>query len=205
MFSLVPNCALADEETALTDKDDTQPLLPEEDFGTMQSRMIESVDRMIEVIGNSTENLDADTLESAEEMMTELTSIKEQISEAETESDLQTIREELGTLLEEAPEELKTIPGFGMGPGHGQSQNGSEVSPRSPGNMSEGRPEIPEGADAMSENMMNKNSSMEKQGTPGQVPASQENTENAENSDTDTSNGAGFFEKLINNLKALFS
>ena len=110
MFSIVPSCALAAEEI-------TQPSSPEGDFDTMQSRMTESVDRMIEALENSTEYLDADTLASAEEMISGLTSIKEEISNAETTSDLQTVREELDTLLEAVPEELKSISGFGMGPG----------------------------------------------------------------------------------------
>ncbi len=120
IFSIVPNCVLAEEES-------TQPSLPEEDFDTMQSRMTESVDRMIEALENSTEDLDADTLESAEEMISGLTSIKDEISAAETESDLQNIREELDALLEEAPEELKSISGFGMRSGPGQGQNGSQI------------------------------------------------------------------------------
>lgn len=193
MFSIVPNCVLAAEET-------TQPSLPEEDFDTMQSRMIESVDRMIAALENSTEDLDVDTLESAEEMISDLTSIKEEISEAETESDLQTIREELDALLETAPEELKSISGFGMVSGPRQGQNGSQVPPHGSGNMSEGRPEIPEGANAMGEN-----ASMEKQEIPGQAPGGQEGAENAENNDTESSTETGFFASLINSLKSLLS
>jgi hypothetical protein len=193
IFSIVPSCALAEEETA-------QPSSPEEDFDTMQGRMTESVDRMIEALENSAEDLDADTLASAEELINGLTSIKEEISEAETESELQTIRKELDTLLEEAPEELKSISGFGMGPGPGQTQNGSRVPPQGSGNMSEGRPGMPEGA-----NVMNENASMEKQGIPGQTPAEKENAGTAEDSDTDTYTEADFLGKLINSLKALFS
>jgi hypothetical protein len=197
MFSVVPNCALAEGENS-------QPSLPGEDFETMQSRMAESVDRMIEALENSTEDLDADTLASAEEMISELTSIKEEISEAETESDLQTIREELDALLEDAPEELKNISGFGRGPG--QVQNGSQVPPQDAGNMSEGRPEMPDGANPMDKNTMNGNSSMEKQGMPEQTPAEQETTGAAEDADKDTSSTeTGFFANLINSLKALFS
>jgi len=144
MFSIVPSCALAEEETA-------QPSFPEEDFDTMQSRMIESIDRMILALENSTEGLDTDTLQSAEEMINGLTSIKEEVSEAETESDLQTIREELDTLLEEAPDELKSISGFEMGSA-GQAQNGSKAPPRGYGNMSEGSPEMPQGANVMGDN-----------------------------------------------------
>jgi hypothetical protein len=204
MFSIVPSCALAEEET-------TQPSLPEEDFETMQSRMTESVERMIEALENSTEDLDADTLSSAEDMISELTSIKEEISAAETETDLQTIREELDALLEEAPEELKSISGFGMGQGPGQGQNGSQVPPQGSGNMSEGRPEMPEGANSMDKNAMDENSSMEKQGMPEQSPDGQENAGVvddagvAEDVSADTSAETGFFGKLINSLKALFS
>lgn len=198
MFSIVPGCALAEEETA-------QPSLPQEDFDTMQSRMNESVDRMIETLENSTENLDADTLASAEEMISGLTSIKEKISEAETESDLQAIREELDALLEEAPEELKSISGFGMGPGFGQSQNGSQVPPQGSGNMSEGRSEMPEGANPMDKNAMNENSSMEKQGMPEQTPSEKENADAAEDSGSDSPNETGFFGKLINSLKSMFN
>jgi hypothetical protein len=198
MFSIVPNCALAGEEN-------TQPSLPEEDFETMQSRMVESVERMIEALENSTEDLDADTLASAEEMISELTSIKEEISAAETETDLQTIREELDALLEEAPEELKSISGFGMGPGPGQGQNRSQAPLQGSENMSEGRPEIPEGANQRDKNAMGENSSVEKQGMPEQTPAEQENTGSAEGADKDTSSETGFFGKLINSLKALFS
>lgn len=195
MFSLVPGCALAEEVTA-------QPSLPEEDFETVQSRMTESVDRMIESLENSTEDLDADTLESAEELISGLTSIKEEISEAETESDLKTVREELDVMLEEVPEELKSIPGFGMGKGPGQGQNGSQVPPQGSGNMSEGRPEMPEGANSMDKDAMNGSSSVEK---PDQAPVDQEKAGIAEDKNEDTSSETGFFGKLINSLKSLFS
>jgi len=193
MFSIVPSCALAEEES-------TQTSFPEEDFDTMQSRMAESVDRMIEALENSTEELDDETLASAEELISELTSIKEEISESESESDLQTIREELDSLLKEAPEELKSISGFGMGPGPGQAQNGSQAPPQGFGNMSEGRPELPEGANAMGEN-----ASMEKQGMPGQAPGEQEEEDSAESGDTESSTETGFFASLLNSLKSLFS
>lgn len=189
MFSIVPSCALAEEETA-------QPPFPEEDFDTMQSRMIESVDRIIVALENSTQGLDIDTLQSAEEMINGLTSIKEEVSEAETESDLQTIREELDTLLEEAPDELKSISGFGMGSA-GHAQNGSKAPQRDYGN---GSPEMPQGA-----NVMGDNASMEKQGMPGKVPGEQEEADIAEDSNTEASTDAGFFGKLINSLKSLFS
>ncbi|WP_229392413.1 hypothetical protein [Methanosarcina sp. DH2] len=192
MFSIVPSCALAEEETA-------QPSFPEDDFDTMQSRMIESVDRMIVALENSTEGLDTDTLQSTEEMINGLTSIKEEVSEAETESDLQTIREKLDTLLEEAPDELKSISGFGMGSA-GHAQNGSKAPPRDYGNMSEGSPEMPQGA-----NLMGDNASMEKQGMPGKAPGEQEEADIAEDSNTEASTDAGFFRKLINSLKSLFS
>lgn len=192
IFSIVPSCALAEEETA-------QPSFPEEDFDTMQSRMIESVDRMIVALENSIEGLDTDILQSAEEMINGLTSIKEEVSEAETESDLQTIREELDTLLEEAPDELKSVSGFGMGFA-GQAQNGSKAPPRGYGNMSEGSPEMPQGA-----NVMGDNASMEKQGMPGKAPGEQEEADIAEDSNTEASTDAGFFGKLINSLKSLFS
>lgn len=204
IFSIVPSCALAEEET-------TQLSLPEEDFETMQSRMTESVERMIEALENSTEDLDADTLASAEDIISELTSIKEEISAAETETDLQTIREEIDALLEEAPEELKSISGFGMGQGPGQGQNGSQVPPQGSGNMSERRPEMPEGANSMDKNAMGENSSMEKQGLPQHSPDGQENSGAAEDAgvaedvSADTSAETGFFGKLINSLKALLS
>ncbi|WP_440948629.1 hypothetical protein ACSAZL_10595 [Methanosarcina sp. T3] len=202
MFSVVPSCALAEEET-------TQPSFLEEDFDTMQSRMTESVDRMIEALENSTEELDDETLASAEELISGLTSIKEEISEAESESDLQAIREELDALLEETPEELKNISGFGMmGPGPEQvqngsqngSQNGGQVPQQGAGNMSEDRPEMPEGVDAMGEN-----ASMEKQGMPGQAPGEQEDAESDESSDTGSTTETGFFASLLNSLKSLFS
>ena len=193
MFSIVPSCALAAEEA-------TQPSFPEEDFDTMQSRMTESVDRMIEALENSTEDLDADTLESAEELISGLASIKEEISNAETTSDLQTVREELDTLLEAVPEELKSISGFGMSPGPEQAQNRSKVPPRGTGNMSEGRSGMPEAANAMSEN-----ASMEKQGMHDRVSNEQEKADTAKGNDTETFMEPGFFGKLINSLKSLFS
>ena len=193
MFSIVPSCALAAEET-------TQPSFPEEDFDTMQSRMTESVDRMIEALENSTEDLDADTLASAEELRSGLTSIKEEISNAETTSDLQTVREELDTLLEAVPEELKSISGFEMGPGPEQAQNGSKVPPRGTGNMSEGRSGMPEAANAMSEN-----ASMDKQGMPDRASNEQEKAGMEEGSNSAPSSESGFFGKLINILKSLFS
>ncbi len=206
MFSIVPSCALAAEEI-------TQPSFPEEDFDTMQSRMTESVDTMIEALENSTEDLDADTLASAEELISELTSIEEEISNAETTSDLQTVREELDTLLEAVPEELKSIFEFEMGHDPENAQNGSKVSPqgsspkgsgnmseRGSGNMSEGRPEVPEAANAMSEN-----ASMDKQGTPDRASNEQEKAGMEEGSDSAPSSESGFFAKLINSLKSLFS
>jgi len=198
MFSIVPSCALAEEET-------TSPSFPEEDFDTMQSRMTESIDRMIEALENSTEELDDETLASAEELINGLSSIKEEISEAESDSDLQTIREELDTLLEETPEELRNISGFGMmGPDPEQAQNGSQsgsqVPPQGAGNMSEERPQRPEGANAMSEN-----ASMEKQGIPGQALGEQEDADSAENRETESSTETGFFANLLNSLKSLFS
>lgn len=193
MFSIVPSCALAAEET-------TQPSFPEEDFNTTQSRMTESVDRMIEALGNSTEDLDADTLESAEDLISELTSIKEEISNAETASDLQTVREELDTLLKAVPEELKSISGFGMSPGPEQAQNRSKVPSRDAGNMSEERPEMPEAANAMSEN-----ASMDKQGMPDRASNEQEKAGMEEGNDSTSSSESGFFGKLINIFKSLFS
>ncbi|AKB74748.1 hypothetical protein MSLAZ_1487 [Methanosarcina lacustris Z-7289] len=217
MLSIVPSCALAAEEI-------TQPPSPEGNFSTMQSRMTESVDRMIETLGNSTEDLDADTLASAKEMISELTAIKEEISNAETTSDLQTVREKLDTLIKAAPEELKSISGFGMDSGPGQAQNGSQIPPQNgsqlppqngsqlppqngsqlppqgSGNMSEGRTEMPEGANVMSEN-----ASMEKQGMHGQVSDEQKKADTAKGNDTETSTEPGFFGKLINILKSLFS
>lgn len=207
LFGIIPNCVLAEEENI-------QPSFgPEEDFDAMKSRMTESVDGMIETLENSTEDLDADTLESVEELINGLKSIKEELFEAETESDLQEIREEIDTLLEAAPEELKSIPGFGMGhSGPGQAQNGSQIPPQGPGNMSEGRPEkrvmnmsekrpeIPEEA-----NIMDENTSMEKQGIPGKAPGMQKEAVTEESSDKETSGASDFFGKLINSLKALFS
>ncbi|TFH03409.1 MAG: hypothetical protein E4H06_04515 [Methanosarcina sp.] len=192
MISIVPSCALAEEET-------TQPSFPEEDFDTMQSRMTESVDRMIEALENSTADLDADTLAATEELIGGLTSIKEEISEAETDSDLQVIREELDTLLEAAPEELKSIYGFGMGSGAGKARKGSQIPPQGAGNMSEGRPEMPDGA-----NVMGENASMEKQGMPSQVPGGPEEADTTEGNDKETATESGFFGKLINSLKSLF-
>jgi hypothetical protein len=194
MFSIVSNCALAEEETA-------PPSFPAEDFDTMQSRMAESVDRMIEFLENSIEDLDDDTLDSAEELISGLTLIKEELSEAETDSDLQTIREELDTLLKKAPEEVKSISGFGMGrPGAGQAQNESQVPPQGSDKMSERRPTMPERANAMGEK-----ASMEKRGMPGKAPGEQEKADTAEGGDTETSTETGFFGKLINSLKSLFS
>ncbi|AKB18031.1 MULTISPECIES: hypothetical protein [unclassified Methanosarcina] len=193
MFSIVPSCALAVEEI-------TQPSFPEEDFDVMQSRMIESVDRMIEALENSTEDLDADTLELVEELISGLTSIKEEISNAETTSDLQMVREELDTLLEAVPEELKNISGFGMGPDSEQAQNGSNVPPRGAGNMSEGRSGMPERANVMSEN-----ASMDKQRMPDRASNEQEKAGMEEGNDNALSSESGFFEKLINSLKSLFS
>ena len=66
--------------------------------------------------------------------------------------------------------------------------------------MSEGRPEMPEGA-----NVMGENASMEKQGMPGQAPGEQEEADAAEGSDTETSTETGFFGKLLNSIKSLFS
>ena len=203
MFSIVPGCALAAEEI-------TQPPSPEGDFNTMQSRMTESVDRMIEALENSTEDLDADTRASAEEIISGLTSIKEEISNAETTSDLQKVREKLDTLIKAAPEELTSISGFGigMGSGPGQAQNGRQVPPQNgsqappqgSGNMSEGRSEMPEGANVMSEN-----ASMEKQGMHGKVSDEQKEADAAKGNDMEPSTEPGFFGKLINSLKSLFS
>ena len=66
--------------------------------------------------------------------------------------------------------------------------------------MSEGRSEMPEAANVMSEN-----ASMDKQGMPDRVSNEQEKAGTAEGSDSETSTESGFFGKLINILKSLFS
>ncbi len=142
-------------------------------------------------------------------MISELTLIKKEISAAETESNLQTIKEELNALFKEAPEELKSIAGFGMGPGPGQGQNGNQIPPKGSingsVNMSEGFPDMPKGANTMNKNAIDGNSGMEKQELPRQAAAEHENLGTEEDNDTDTSTETGFFGKLINSLKALFS
>ena len=200
LLSIIPSCALADDQNL--------PPSPgsEESFDQMKTRMAESVDRTIETLEASKEDLGSESsVESAEKLISDLESITDEISNAETEDELLEIRSELDTLLNEAPEELKSLPGLipqnrDLGPG---MRNRNETLPQSYENESERRPEMVANE---SQSLRDSNSIIESSGMPGKRPDSEEEKGNlTEESGKETPEESGFFGKLINALKSLLS
>jgi hypothetical protein len=123
----------------------------------------------------------------------------------ETEDELLEIRSELDTLLNEAPEELKSLPGLipqnrGQAPG---MRDGNETLPQGFENESEGRPEMTANE---SQSFRDSNTIIDSSGMPGKGPDDAEEKGNlTEENDKETPDESGFFGKLINALKSLFS
>lgn len=199
LFSIIPSCAFAEDQNV--------PPSPgsEESFDQMKTRMTESVNRTIETLENSKEDLDDESLEKAEQLITDLESIQEKLSNAETEDELLEIKDELDTLLDAAPEELKSIPGLipqNMGPGPGM-QNGTENLSQGFENGSEKRPEM---TTNRSQPPRDENATMDDSGMPGQSPEVMEEKGNlTDENGKETADESGFFGKLISALKSLFS
>jgi hypothetical protein len=136
LFSIIPSFALAENQNL--------PPSPGsgESVDQMKIRMTESVNNTIETLENSKENLtNESSLEAAEQLTSNLEAIKEKISSAETEDNLLQIKQELGALLAEAPEDIKIILPQNMGPGPGM-QNASEKHSAGFENGTERRPEV---------------------------------------------------------------
>jgi hypothetical protein len=205
LLSILPSSAFAEDQNV--------PPLPgsEESFDQMKSQMTESVNRTIETLENSTGNLDNESsLESAEKLITDLKSIKEEISNAKTEDELFTIKKELDALFAAAPEELKSILPQDMGPmggsqnmGQGPGQNGNENLSQGFENGSERRPEM---LSNRSQQPMDANATMNDSKMPGQGPRGMEEKGNlTEENGKEKADDSGFFGKLINALKSIFS
>ena len=200
LFSVIPSCVLADDQSLPPSPDS------EGSFEQMKTRMTESVNRTIETLENSKENLDNESsIESAQKLITDLDSIKEEISSAETEDELLKLRSELDTLLDEAPEELKNIPGLipqSKGPGPGM-QDGNGSFSQGFENNSEKRPEIaPDGNQSLRDaNSILDSNGMREKGSTG----TGEMANMTEESIKETPIEPGFFGKIINALKSIFS
>ncbi|MGB9938976.1 hypothetical protein [Methanosarcina sp.] len=176
-------------------------------FEIMKSRMTESVNSRIEVLENSKGELDNGFLESAEQLIAGLESVKEEVSGAEDEAELFEVKQRLDSLLNTATEKLKNLPGFltpdmSSGP---EMQNRSGNFSRTFESRSERRPEMPEilnnTGKASGENM-----TMENREPPGQPPENPGETGNITKEDSrETANESGFLGKLINALISLFS
>lgn len=114
-------------------------------FDQMKARMTESVNITIDNLESSEANMDKESsIQAAEKLITDLKSIKEELSNAKTEDDLIKIKQELDTLFNAAPEELKNIAGLipqNMGP-RPDMQNVSENFSQDFKNRSEMRPEM---------------------------------------------------------------
>lgn len=198
LFCLVPNGAFAGE-----DSEAVPPFASDEEaFDLMKSRMTESIYSMIENLEDSKEDLDEELLEDAEELITELELIKAELEDVETDSEMLAIRTELDSLIGEAPDELKGVlgpagQGMGFGPGR----------PDGAGALEQGFGNGSERDHAM---MQNRSQVKDWNGTGDGVPEDRkmgrQNSDGAERSAEETgSENAGFFGKLINSIKSLFS
>ncbi len=168
----------------------------------MKSRITESINTTIETLENSKENLtNESSLEAAEQLITNLEAIKEKISSAENGDDLLQIKQELDALFAAAPDDIKIILPQNMGPGPGML-NGSEKRSQNFENGTERRPEM---VTNRSQPPRDGNATMDS-GMPGQVPKGMEEKGNlTDEGGKETTKESGFFEKLINALKSLFS
>lgn len=87
-----------------------------ESVDQMRILMTESVNNTIGTLENSKENLtNESSLETAEQLTTNLEAVKEKISSAETGDNLIEIKQELDALLAEAPDDIKIILPHNMG------------------------------------------------------------------------------------------
>lgn len=209
LFSIIPSFALAEDQNV--------PPSPGsgESVDQMKARMTESVNNTIETLENSKENLTNElSLEAAEQLTTNLEAIKKKISGAETEDDILQIKQEFDALLATAPDDIKIIfpqnmgrPGPGMqngsmGPGPGL-QKGSENLSQGFENGTERRPEM---TTNRSQPPKDGNTTMDGSGVPGQGPEGMEEKGNlTDENGKETAEGSGFFEKLIDALKSVFS
>jgi hypothetical protein len=191
-------------------------------FDQMKARMTESVNITIGNLESSKANMDNETsIEAAEKLITDLKSIKEELSNAKTEDDLIQIKQELDTLFNAAPEELKNIPGLlpqNMGPRQ-DLQNVSENFSPDFKNRSEMRPEMMNNRSQPPEMMNNRsqsgglNATMNDSERPGPRHAGMEGKNNSADITTERGNettpNSGFlgnlFGGLINTLTSLFS
>lgn len=212
LLSTIPSCALADDQNMPSSSGSR------ESFDQMKARMTESVNITIENLESSKVNLDNEsTREAAEKLITDLKSIKEELSNAETEDDLIKIRQELDTLDETAPEELKNTPGL-LPHNTGQGPNMQNVS----GNFSQdfkNRPEMMNNGSQPPEMISNRsqrgdfNATMNGSERPGPRHEGLEGENNSSNLNAESGNGktanSGFlgslFGGLMNALKSLFS
>jgi len=174
-----------------------------ESVDQMKMRMTESVNNTIETLENSKENLtNESSLEVAEQLTTNLEAIKEKISSAETEDDLLQIKQELDALLAAVPDDIKIILPQNMGPGP-WIQNGSEKLSQGFENGTEQRPEM---TTNRSQPPRAGNATMDGSKVPGQGPEGMEEKGNlTDENGKETAEELGFFGKLIDALKSLFS
>ncbi|MCQ1534931.1 hypothetical protein FTO70_04345 [Methanosarcina sp. KYL-1] len=179
------------------------PASDEEAFGMMKSRMTESIDSMIGNLEGSMEDLDDDLLEDAEGLKEGLESIKEDLEAAGTDSELMEIRDELNSLIEEAPEELKSIlgPAGQMGQGSGSPGDRGEMPPQ--GFNGTENPEMMQNKSQVRD----ANMTMEDRKMPGQAPGGERGNGSQMNGSAEEtgSENVGFFGRLINSIKSLFS
>lgn len=201
LFSIIPYCAFAEDQKV--------PPSPasEESFDQMKTQMTKMVNETIETLENSKEDLDNESLEDAEQLITDLESIKEEISGVESQEDLLTIKKELDNLFATAPEDIKNILPQAMGPGPGIQgsgmQNGTENLSQGFENGSDRRPEM---TTNRSQPPRDGNATMNMSEIPEKGPEDMNEKGNfTEENIKETSENSGFFEKLINALKSLFS
>ncbi len=207
--------------TLADDKNMPQSSGSGQSFNQMKARMTELVNSTIENLENSKANLDNESSsEAAEKLITDLKSIKEELSNAKTEDDLIKIKQELDTLFNAAPEELKKIPGLlpqYMGP-RPNMQNRSENFSQDSKNRPDMLPETMNNRSQPPEMMNNRsqsgglNATMNGSERLGPRQASLEGKNNSANLTAKSGNektaGSGFlgnlFGGLINALKSLF-
>jgi hypothetical protein len=215
LSSIIPSCALADEQN--------MPSSPVsgKSFDQMKAMMTESVNVTLENLEKSKSNLDNEsTAEAAEKLITDLKSIKEELSNAKTEDDLVKIRQELNTLFNAAPEESKNNSDF-LPQNMGQRpnmQNVSENFSQKFKNRSEMRPEMMNNTSLPPEMMNSRsqpdfNAPMNSSQRPGPRSAGMEGINNSANltaeSGKEKAADSGFLGNLlggvINALRSLFS
>jgi hypothetical protein len=190
-------------------------------FDQMKARMTESVNITIDNLESSEANMDKESsIQAAEKLITDLKSIKEELSNAKTEDDLIKIKQELDTLFNAAPEELKNIAGLipqNMGP-RPDMQNVSENFSQDFKNRSEMRPEMMNNRSQPPEMMNNRsqsgglNATMNDSERPGPRHTGMEGKNNSADIKAERGNettaDSGFlgnlFGGLINTIKSLF-